>query len=224
MKLPFARCFALLSLLFSAASVFAQSTFSNPTSIQIVDNAPANPYPSNIVVSGLGPTVTKVTVTLNLFNHPFPDDVGVLLVGPTGVAVRLMTDAGGGPGLITNFNVSFDDAAPTMVPDEGPLAPGTFQPTEGTISTASNPHPASFPAPAPASPYSNLLASFNGTDPNGTWRLFINDDTMIDGGSIDGGWSITITAIPEPSTWLLLGVGLIGMVALGYTRRRRCVA
>jgi hypothetical protein len=48
-------------------------------------------------------------------------------------------------------------------------------------------------APAPAHPYSTALSSFNSVDPNGTWSLYVLDDSGGDSGSI-GAWSITITS------------------------------
>jgi len=61
-----------------------QTAFSNATSISIPALGSATPYPSNILVSGLTGTITKVTVTLSGFSHTAPDDVDVLLVGPAG--------------------------------------------------------------------------------------------------------------------------------------------
>ena len=198
-------------------SISAQTTFSNTSAITINDEAPASPYPSTITVSGLTGSIIDVNVTLTGITHPFPDDIGFLLVGPTGVSVALMLDAGGGVPL-SNVNLTFDDAAPVGLPDDGPIVSGTFKPTQGMISLLSGEHPANFAAPAPASPYNNTLAAFNGTDPLGTWNLFVDDDTAPDGGSISGGWSLTINApIPEPSTWMLIGVGFVALASL---RRR----
>jgi hypothetical protein len=40
------------------------------------------------------------------------------------------------------------------------------------------------------------LSSLNGQDPNGTWSLYVADDTGGDDGFIAGGWSIEITTAP----------------------------
>jgi subtilisin-like proprotein convertase family protein len=62
--------------------------------------------------------------------------------------------------------------------------------------------PSVFDTTQPAS----LLDSFNGTNPNGTWTLFLAD--LSDGGqSTVVNWSLNIEAAPEPSTYALLGIG-----------------
>src|SRR5262249_50515755 len=114
------------------AIVSATSSFSNPSSIAVpgtgtgaATGAPANPYPSNIAVSGISGTVSKVTVQLFHFNHPFPADVDVLLVGPGGQKLLLMSDVGGGTDAV-NVNLTFDDAA---APIGATVVSGTFSPT-----------------------------------------------------------------------------------------------
>ncbi len=63
---------------------------------------------------------------------------------------------------------------------------GTFRPTNiGAADT--------FAAPAPAGPYGTTLAAFNGTNPNGNWRLFVVDDLGGDSGNINLGYELTIT-------------------------------
>lgn len=46
---------------------------------------------------------------------------------------------------------------------------------------------------APLPPYGSTLSALNGGNPNGTWTLFVQDDTKPDTGVISNGWSITLT-------------------------------
>jgi subtilisin-like proprotein convertase family protein len=172
-------------------TVSSTASFSNPTPIIIPatgtgDNtgAPSNPYPSTIEVSGVTGTISKVTVQLFDFNHTWPDDVDVLLAGPGGQKLLLMSDVGGATDVV-NVDLTFDDAAGSI---STIILPGTFRPT--TLIPGDP-----FPAPAPPGPYPDpqRLSVFNGLSPNGTWSLFVVDDTGGDIGNINGGWSLTIT-------------------------------
>ena len=54
--------------------------------------------------------------------------------------------------------------------------------------------------PAPAGPtYPADLSLFSGTPANGTWSLFIDDQTGGDDGQVFGGWSLNVTAAGEHS-------------------------
>lgn len=163
------------------------TTFANPTFISIPDHGAATPYPSTVVVSGLTGVVGKVTVTLDQVSHSFPDDINVLLVGPQGQNLLLVAGAGGGHP-VTNLVLTFDDAATNSLPNSDELLSGTFKPTAYKTVTV-------FPRPAPAGPHGTSLAAFNGSDPNGTWSLYVFDDTVGDAGSIAGGWSLTLSAV-----------------------------
>jgi subtilisin-like proprotein convertase family protein len=169
------------------------------TGVTINDTASgATPYPSTISVGGLGGTISKVTVTVTGFTDPRPDDVDMLLVGPNGASLIVWSDVGGNsPGTAT---ITLDDAAASFLTDTGPLASGTFKPTNE--STAQDP----FPAPAPAGPYGNpggavvgagpdgFASKYNNSNPNGTWSLYILDDAAGSGGagSITS-WSLNVT-------------------------------
>jgi hypothetical protein len=100
--------------------------------------------------------------------------------------------AAGGP-----VTLNFTDTAGAVVPDNGPLTTGDFEPTSfGTV--------ANFPAPAPAGPYNlpggtvggtgtqTLLGNFGGTNANGTWSLYVREDGAAGGivGNVAGGWGI----------------------------------
>jgi uncharacterized repeat protein (TIGR01451 family) len=195
----------------------------NNNLITINDNTNATPYPSTIDVANVGGTVTKVTATLSNIHHTFPHDVDVLLVSPSGQEVVLMADTGGNHSL-TNVTLTFDDAATNKLPAFFQIVSGTFKPTIGN----SNGAVGTFLPPAPPSPHTNaFLSVFNGIDPNGTWSLYVVDDTLGDTGGIAGGWSLAINtsdivtapadlsvtgaSAPEP---VLVGANLTNTVAL----------
>ena len=182
-------------------SAVAQGTFTNPTPIFVstIQNLPPVPYPSNIAVSGLPGSVTKVTVTLNNLNFDNPSEADILLVGPNGQSVTLMSDATGGT---YNMTLTFDDAALSPLPSDLTLRSGSYKPTD--FDPADDYYDV-FPAPAPVEPYGTTLSVFNGTNPHGTWSLYTVDDIPwdywdYDEDVISGGWSLTVTAAaPSPN-------------------------
>ena len=100
----------------------------------------------------------------------------------------LMSDAGGNAGVtpINNATVTFDDSAATQLPQSTLITSGTYRPGDYDLSETLD-------APAPAGPYGTVLSVFNGTNPNGIWSLYVDDDyPPSDGGSIANGWKITI--------------------------------
>ena len=167
----------------------AVRTFGNTNRIVINDDAPASPYPSAIEVANMGGTITSLSVTLTNFTHDWPNDVDVLLVGPAGQKVTLMSDAGTNLA-VANITMTFADASTNPVPLLSRLQARTYQPANYAapgLNTADV-----FPSPAPSIPYTNTsLSVFNGTAPNGTWSLYVMDDTSGQAGSI-GGWSLSI--------------------------------
>ncbi|MFM6899851.1 MAG: proprotein convertase P-domain-containing protein, partial [Microcystis panniformis] len=166
-------------------------TYTQVSTINISDNTAANPYPSSLTLSGVNGTITGVTVTLYNINHTYPDDIDILLVGPQGQTVILMSDVGGSTDL-SGINLTFDDNAVNSLPDDTAIASGTYKPTN--IDTGDT-----FTTPAPTGTYGSSLSVFNGTNANGTWRLFVIDDSGSDLGSIDGGWSLNITTTGNAS-------------------------
>jgi Ca2+-binding RTX toxin-like protein len=206
---------ALSLLLASGVALAAITTFSNTSSISIVDAtsegaSPANPYPSEITVQDLSGTITDVNVKLNGYSHPFADDVAVQVVGPDGTSVLLMSDVGGDVG-VDSINLTLDDEAANSLFDEGQLTTGTYKPTKGSTTycppltwscLGNDPVPDIWPTPAPALSVSrSQLSGFDGKDPNGTWKLYVIDDGLFSAGTFAGGWSLELnntTATNKP--------------------------
>ena len=116
-----------------------------------------------------------------------------------------MGDAGGPIAIdpLTPVTLTFQDNQPLVLPDNGPLATGKFEPTTWE-SPVTN-----FPAPAPAGPYNEPGSVIGGTGPqtffgtfgltnaNGTWSLYARDDAgslVAITGEMAGGWGIEFIA------------------------------
>src|SRR5262249_41675372 len=109
----------------------------------------------------------------------------ILLVGPSGTKVLLMSDAADGSS-VTAADVTFDDSAASTMPASGQIFSGSYRPSGFDPS-------AQFNAPAPSGPYISALSTFSGTDPNGTWSLYVFDDGFGDFGNIAKGWSLSVS-------------------------------
>lgn len=166
------------------ATILNDDRFGRPAQITINDGGSATPYPSTINATGLSGTITSLKVTLRNINHTWPDDIDILLVGPTGAKTLLMSDVGGFSAL-SNTTLTFSSVASQSLPDSGSITSGTYLPTDvGTGDT--------FAAPAPAGPYGASFTPFNGTNPNGVWRLYVVDDALADVGTIANGWTLEV--------------------------------
>ena len=183
------------------------SSFSSTAAIMIPDHGAGSPYPSTITVAGLTGQVTKATVTLNGFAHSFPHDVSVLLASPAGTDVLVMSHTGGGYA-VNNLMLTFDDDASGLLPNSNLLASGTNRPSvyQGPIA---------LPGTGSYGPYQYALSAVNGSDPNGSWSLYVFDDTAGDAGVIASGWTLGLTTaqtIPTPS----VPTTLSGVFTNGY--------
>jgi subtilisin-like proprotein convertase family protein len=125
---------------------------------------------SDIVVSGLAGNVIDVNVTVNV-NHTNVGDLVLTLIAPDGSEYTLADHVGASG---DNFsNTLFDDGAAVSISQGAAPFAGSFRPMES-------------------------LAGLFAANPNGTWRLRIDDTTFFNGGSL-GGWSIAVTT-GDPST------------------------
>ena len=159
----------------------------NPASITIADNTTASPYPSSVTVSNVFGTVGNVVVTLADLTHTRPEDLDVLLVGPSGTGVVLMGQAGGSNPL-NRARISFASGG-VALPDSGVISSGTVYDPEDFV-------PGPLPSPAPTGPYATSLAAFNGTNPNGTWSLYVVDRASGEAGILTGGFQLEFRLAP----------------------------
>ena len=185
------------------------TSVSSASSISIPERGTALPYPSALNIGGLTGVIGNVTVTLNQLNHSFPSDVTVLLASPGAPDVVLMSHNGGSYA-VTNVTLTFDDSAAASLPVSSRMTTGTFKPSRAADVV--------LPPPAPLAPYGSALSVLKGLNPNGTWALYVLDDSTGDGGAIAGGWTLNITTlIPvNPSADLALkALGVPGAVLFG---------
>jgi subtilisin-like proprotein convertase family protein len=196
-------------------SVFGQqkspnTVFSNTTPITINSATgttavpiPATLYPSNINVSGMSGNTTRVAVTLTGLTKGRVSDLDFLLVSPNGAKFIFFSDGANNSfsTVSTDAVYTFSDDAATFFPNFGTLIfPGNYLPASGDSAADT------FPAPAPAAPYNQpnaatFASTFNGASPNGTWSLYAVDDTVSDAGTLNSGWSLTITTTGSPQTF-----------------------
>ncbi len=179
-----------------SAQVAGTQSFTNTAAITIPGVGNASPYPSVINVTGMGGTVSNVTVTLRGLTHTWPADVDVLLVGPNGQKAMIFSDVGGSTD-VNNVTVTLSDAAATALTAAGTIVSGTYRPTN--VEPGESGELDTFPAPAPGGPYAAPLTVFNGSAANGTWSLYAVDDGAGDQGSFASGWSLTITTVTTGS-------------------------
>lgn len=226
----------ILGLALLSTGALAQTDFSNLTDVRIpgvgtggTGTGSAGLYPITFSVSGMGTSTSDINISLEFGTaagtaafaageeHTFCGDLDMMLVAPTGTNIVFLSDAGSLWDM--NGSYTFDDEATAGIDVSGTgqndgisnLLNGSYR---FSAYTAGDP----FLAPAPTPTFGNILFSvFDGENPNGTWQLWIMDDA---GG--DAGWlmssTLTITAVPEPSTLALCG---IGAAALLRCRRKK---
>lgn len=193
LEFKFENVLDLIGTLPPACNPTTGASFSNTQAITNIDLAGGTSlYPSNIGVSGLQGSISKVTVTINDFvdpdnTSPTTGHLSLLVVSPGGTPVLIMSDAGNSAIGNPTVTFTFDDNGLIQIP-QAPFGPGTYKP-----SVYANDY--NFDPPAPqGNPYNNTaLSSFIGENPNGTWNLFAFDRFGGHGMAINGGWSLTIS-------------------------------
>jgi len=197
---------SVLASLAVTASASAATFFSNPTPTKIPGSGSAGraapSFPSEITVSGLVGPITDVNVTLFKVGHTWPDDMDILLVSPSGDKVMLMSDACGEDD-IEDFTWTFSQQAPrAMSNDSSDCGESVYRPTNyldpGGCFLGNDFEGQFFEDLRP--PHGASLDNFNNENPNGTWKLYINDDCDGDPnsnvGDMELGWALGIETGP----------------------------
>lgn len=139
-------------------------------------------------VGVLGGCVSIENVEINL-EHTWVGDIGILLIGPGGQVLDLSTGNGGSGDNYTN--TVFTDNTGPFITDGAPPFTGVFRP-EGRATTMSNPY-----SNVPPLGTHTFASTYNGTNANGTWTLYINDYVALDIGQLIS-WSITFNVGDDP--------------------------
>jgi len=188
MKQSIVKYAFLLFILISQVAAYAQLvTFNGTGNLLIPPGAPNQTIgvtESPCTVSGIGTIGSCVTidnVEINLI-HTFVGDIGILLIGPGGQVLELSTSNGGGNDNYTN--TVFSDLAGPFITSGSPPYTGSFRP-EGRVTNLSNPY-----SNAPPLGTYTFANTYNGTNADGDWTLYINDYVFADIGELIS-WSIT---------------------------------
>lgn len=217
-------CLTTAVILTAATAAWADSTSVTDTvGLSVPDNDTSG-LARQLSVSGLTGTITNVTVGLNI-SGGYNGDLYAYLVDPAGDFAVLLNRVGVGPGNNTGYS---DSGFQIMLNDLGSFSNVHYYQNDSPIITGGvltgtwasdgenvNPQGGSVgSAPVTA----NLTGMF-GSDPNGTWTLFISDLSPA-GVSVLNNWTLDIntTAVPEPQA---LALGVVGAMALWAWRWKR---
>ena len=160
----------------------------------------ANPFgvTSSILVSEANLALASVSVTLNV-SGGYNGDLCVYL-SYNGTLVTLLNRVGTGSGdpIQNTFGFSTSGFDNVTLSDTG--SGGSIHNVQDLVSGVSY------------APDGGSLASFNGSNPNGTWTLFFADESTGYTSTLSG-WSLDITAVPEP---INLALGIFGLSVVGF--------
>jgi hypothetical protein len=163
----------------------------------IEDGNPANLTVNAMTLSGLGSSVADLTVTLNLTGGRNNGLFAYLVNGSTTVPLMNQPGVANGFGATgAGMNITLQDGAANSIQNEtsGSALIGTYQ-------------------------AAGSLADFDGGNPNGTWTLYFADTIAGGGAATLNGWSLDITAVPEPVN-VALGFfgGVVGLIMLARSQ------
>jgi subtilisin-like proprotein convertase family protein len=191
------------------SSVIASTTWNGPTwsvSTLIPDNDEVGFVDTRTINIPQVTEIENVTVHLN-FSGGWNGDLYAYVLHDSGFAVLLNRPGRSLSALdgsaTVGMQVTFDDSAfadiHTAIPLNGGAVTGTYQP-DGRETDPYN--------TLNSDARTAMLADFIGLDPNGEWKLFVADQSPGETSTLQS-WSMTLTAVPEPSVALLGGLGVL---------------
>jgi len=135
----------------------------NSDQAKVISSGAPSAIESTLQVTGLSDRIFDVNVQLNI-THTWTSDLRITLIAPSGTSVLLV--AGEGSSGDHFKDTVFDDSGVKSIQGQAAPFTGTFKPEES-------------------------LSKFNQQNPNGTWKLRIEDQALQDGGSLNA-WKLTL--------------------------------
>ena len=186
----------------------SEGSVANPT---IVDGNPGYVIANSmdLTSAGLGSSLSTLTVTLNI-SGGMNNGLYGYVIAPNGATITLMNQPGVG---VDGFGATGSGMNITLLSS---TAGGGYSSIQNV--TSGSALSGSYLA------YSDFSA-FNGVNPNGSWTLYFSDTIAGGGNATLNGWSLDITAVPEPVN-VALGMfgGLFAVMGLVNLVRRRKTA
>lgn len=196
----------LIGVLAVATALSASASVTSYTgSPYLIPDGNPNGVSSSLTVSGENISLSSLTVTLSI-SGGYNGDLYAYL-SYNGTLVTLLNRVGSGTTPFgygdSGFNVTLDAGSPGIQTyQSGAYNLNGSGALTGTWGAAGN------------------LGDFNTLDPNGTWTLFFADLSGGGGTSTVNGWSLNLTAVPEPVN-VALGVFAVLLAGCAVMRSNR---
>lgn len=185
---------------------FASFTNSTPITFTTGGANLGSPYPSSINVQGMPGVIpfndpNAIKVTINNISHTWLADLAIVLKSPKAESMLLQLCASDNKGFeAQSLTYSISDAGATRLSDvENPIQGGVYRPAS-FCNRPAIPSVASYGVPSPGGD-ATISSILGGSEPNGSWNLYVVDFFSGDGGVMAGGWTLDlITEVPTPTT------------------------
>jgi hypothetical protein len=192
------KAFGAAALIALLANLQTDSALAVPFDIDCGGQVDIDTNPPTLVACSAGAVgaITDLTVLLEIDDpagFPYVSDLEIILIDDsTGISVVLYSGSqAAAPEAY--MNATFDDAAAALAPTSGDVI-GSYLPVDA-------------------------LSAFDGVELSGDWTLSLQDlSSWPDEGLDLISWRLVGDHLPEPSTAILLAIGLFGVAAAGRRR------